>query len=278
MNSIQKKSLVIALILSLQQLLVVIYPNLLGWLLMTMLITIIATLRYFFKVKYVKKEIVESLKFLLLPVLFNFGGILYIQSLSVDIVRFAILVIFGIINYLLFVALRRVFNLEDRAAKTQRNLLVSVSILSIFFNLSVLFKLYITSSVDSKISLPLSAVVLITGGIFFLISYFLAWENGINQKKFLPYNIVIALLGMEIAWVSSIWIINYPIYVNFEKASLLGTPLPAVILSIIFYFSWGIVSHKAEKSLTKNVIIEYIVFTVLFLTILFVSAKWLPQI
>jgi len=277
MNINQKKSIAFALVIFILQLMVVQSPGLLLIGLLLIVLTLIASLRYFFKFEYKLKNLLSEIRLIVLPLLFNIGGTLYIQSLSIVSLKYVVLVVFAAMNYYLFIALMRVNNLGERAAKSQRNLLVSVGIMSVFFNLSSLYKLYITNSVSSDIGFPLILVIFLTGGIFLLISYFLAWENGINQKKFLPYNLVIALLGMEVAWVSSVWIINYPVYSNYEKASLLGVPLPAIILSIIFYFTWGVVSHKADKSLTKNVIIEYTVFAILFLIILFVSARWLPQ-
>lgn len=277
MNINQKKSIAFALVIFILQLIVVQSPGLLLIGLLLIVLTLIASLRYFFNFEYKLKGLPSKIRLVILPLLFNIGGTLYIQSLSIVSLKYVVLVVFAAMNYYLFIALMRVNNLGERAAKSQRNLLVSVGIMSVFFNLSSLYKLYITNSVSSDIGFPLVLVIFLTGGIFLLISYFLAWENGINQKKFLPYNLVIALLGMEVAWVSSVWIINYPVYSNYEKASLLGIPLPAIILSIIFYFTWGVVSHKADKSLTKNVIIEYTVFAILFLIILFVSARWLPQ-
>ncbi len=278
MNNSQKKSIIFALIIFILQLSVVNWPGLILLGITLIFLAIVASLKIFFKVKYKLKPLLAETRLIFLPLLFNIGGILYIQSLSIVSIKYIVLVAFAVMNYFLFIALKRVSNLGERAAKNQRNLLVSVGILSVFFTLSTLYKLYITNSVNSDIGVPLVLIIFLTGVIFFLVSYFLAWENGINQRKFLPYNVVIALMGMEVAWVSSIWIINYPIYSSYEKASLLGIPLPAIILPIIFYFTWGIVSHKADKSLTKNVIIEYTVFTILFLAILFVSARWLPQV
>jgi hypothetical protein len=117
-----------------------------------------------------------------------------------------------------------------------------------------------------------------TGIIFYLVSYFLAFENGVDSAKSQPYLLVLSLLASEFSLFGLIWIVNYPVYSSSERVSLAGLPLPAIILTLIFYFVWGIFSHKIDKSLTRSVIIEYILLTAVFVFVLLVTAKWLPNI
>jgi hypothetical protein len=278
MNSIQKRSLLFTFIFAIQYGLIIQFPQLLPLVLGLVVVTNASLLFYFFKINFDKKEILDSLKFLSLPVLFNLGALFYVQSVMQPVITYALVAAVSLANYFLLVALKRVHNLENRAAVFQRNVVISVAFLSLFFSLSAIFRFYITYSTNSDFQFPLFVVVIFTGVVFYIISYFLAWENGISLTKFRPYNLVISLLGAEAAWVSSIWVVNYPVFSSYEKANLAGTPIPAIILTIIFYFTWGVVSHKADKSLTQNVILQYIVLTLLFLFVLFISARWLPQI
>jgi hypothetical protein len=116
--------------------------------------------------------------------------------------------------------------------------------------------------------------------LFYLVSSFLTWENGADEdiKKLRPYNIVNSLLGAEVAWISSLWIVNYPVMAISEKANLGATPLPATLLTIIFYFLWGIIFHKLDGSLTRRVLSEYTLIAFLFIAVLLATARWLPII
>ena len=277
MNSIQKRSLLITLVFAIQYGLMVQFPKTLPIVLVLMLATNIFSLFYFFKVKTEKSEMLASLRFLILPILFNFGALFFVQSVVQTTISYALVVAVLFADFFLFVALKRVFNLAESAAVFQRNVVISVAFLSVFFSLSAIFRFYVTYSINPSFQFPLLAVVLSTGIIFYLVSYFLAWENGLPLNKFRPYNLVISLLGAETAWISSLWIVSYPVFSSYEKAGLAGTPLPAIVLTIIFYFTWGIISHKADRSLTRNVFFEYIILTITFLLVLFISAKWLPQ-
>ncbi len=278
MNLIRKRSLIITFILAVQYGLALQFPRFLPIILILAFLTCIGSLFYFFRTVPEKSQILADLKFLTLPILFNIGAIFFVQAIAQATVAYSLTIAVLAANYFLFIALKRVHNLEEKAALFQRNIIISLAFLSVFFSLAAIFRFFVTYSANTEIQFPLFVVVILVGIIFYLVSHFLAWENGIPLDKFRPYNLVISFLGAEIAWVSSVWVVNYPVFSSYEKASLAGTPIPAIVLTIIFYLTWGVISHKADKSLTRNVILEYIVLTLLFLFVLFVSAKWLPQI
>ncbi len=278
MNILQKRSLILSLVLAFQYGVLVQFPETLIILMFCMPLTLIAGMIYIFGLRIKKAELLSNLKFLILPALFNFGAIFFVRYMTQSLLMYIITILIFLVNFYLFIALRKVFNLEDRAAVFQRNVIISVSFLSIFLSVSALYRFFVSYSADSIFRIPLVLVVVAIGVVFYLVSYFLAWENGIDLKKYRPYNLVISLMAAEVAWASSIWIVNYPTFSSYEKANLGGTPLPAVILVIIFYFTWGIISHKASRTLTKNVMFEYFLLTIIFLAVLFISTKWLPQI
>ncbi|MDD5693285.1 MAG: hypothetical protein PHU86_02350 [Patescibacteria group bacterium] len=278
MNTLQKRSLILSIILAFQYGAMIQFPNSIFVLMLSMPLTICIGLIYVFGLNIKKTELIDNLRFLILPALFNFGAVFFIRYMTQSIMAYVLVILAFLANFYLFIALKKVFNLEDRAAVFQRNIIISASFLSIFLSISAFYRFFVSYSADSKYKIPLIVIVIAVAGVFYLVSYFLAWENGIDLKKYWPYNLVTSLMAAEVAWVSSIWIVNYPTFSSYEKANLGGTPLPAVILVITFYFIWGVISHKASRTLTKNVMFEYILLTIIFLAVLFLSTKWLPQI
>lgn len=278
MNKIQKKALLASIILGLEYLIIEMSAGVSGYFFGGFALSIIIIWLYLFEISLTKEKLLRSIRLLLIPFMFNLGSILYISYFFQGGVRLFAVAVISIINYYLFVALRRVQNLAEKAAIFQRNVIISVSFLSVFLSLSAIFRFYVSFSISDYFRVPQVVVVAATGLIFYAVSNFLAWENGLDMKKFLPYNLVTSLLGAQIAWVASIWIVNYPVFTESEKANLGGSPLPAIFLTIIFYFLWGIISHKADKSLNKNVLAEYFFISLMFILILVLTAKWLPHI
>lgn len=278
MNDIQKKSIIISTLLLINYYLVSSYQSLFFYLFLGLMILVVGFSLYFFNIKWKKDQILEEGKFLILPILFNLGSVFYIASLFQPVTRFAFSLLVAIANYYLFIAIKKVQNLEERAAIFQRNILVSLSFVTLLLTLSAIFRWYVLlTNTAIYIYLPILLVVLV-GLIFYFLSYFLAWENGINLKKFLPYNLVNTFLAAQITLISIIWIVNYPVFSTLEKSNLGGLPLPAIYLTITFYFIWGIISHKMDKSLSRKVMTEYVIITLLFLLVLITSARWLPII
>lgn len=276
MNELQKKSLIYCFYLLIVYVAVLYFPEYFIWeFIFISLLQLIFWISYF-NIKPNKTEIREGFKFLIIPLLFNLGSVLFVSVFF----QFGVRVVFAlaaiIANYYLMVALRRVFNLQDKSAIFQRNVIISISFLSIFFGTSAIFRYFVELSVSEFNYFSTFFVVSGVFTIFYLVSYFLGWQSGIDMKKFYPYNLVNALIGAEIAWVGAIWVVNYPTFGNTGKISLGGVPLPAIVLTVMFYFLWGIISQKVDKNLTRQVLTEYFLITIIFLLILISTARWLP--
>lgn len=277
MNLIQKKSLFFAILTLLPLLGVIFYSTsyFSYFLVLLGIILLVIWKSYFGVALLLRKSVTENAKFLILPTLFNFGlAFLLITFFDINF-KYLFLFIGFVANFYIYQALKRVQNLQDKASIFYRNVLISTSFVSVLFSVAAIFRFYVSFSI-SDVRVPLSLVVLLVTLIFYLVSYFLSWQNGVDIKKFQPYLLVTALLAAEITLVSLVWIINYPVYTVFEKGNLGGIPFPAVLLTIVFYFIWGVFSHKIDKTLTREVIIEYVLFSILFLSVLFITAKWLP--
>jgi hypothetical protein len=280
MDSLTKNSLYISGVMAVTFIASIFLPNYFVYIVALQVVAIIAIWKLFLGVTWTRDVVIEKAKFLILPLVFNLGSLYFITVLFQDFVKvvFAILVVGA--NYYLWKSLRKVHNLSDRTAIFHRNVLIVISFMSIFFGSTVLFRLFMLfATASNRLFLQLILIILIYA-LFYGISFFLAWENGADEdvKKLRPYILVTSLLGAEVAWISSLWIVNYPVISTQEKASLGGTPLPAILLTIVFYFLWGLVFHKMDKSLTRRVLTEYFVLTVIFIAILLVTAKWLPNL
>jgi len=280
MNTLSKKSLIASGVITVTILASVFLPNYFVYIVLSQFLSIVVLWKYFFDVPFTRKGVIEKSKFLILPIIFNFGALYLITIFFQSFVKIAFTLVFVGANYYLWVSLRKVHNLSDRAAIFHRNVLIVLSFMSIFLGSTALFRVFMSlGATGNRIFFQLLLVIL-TFALFYAISFFLAWENGADENlaKLKPYTLVSSLLGAEVAWVSSIWIVNYPVISTQEKASLGGTPLPAILLTIVFYFLWGIVFHKMDKSLTRRVLTEYFVLTIMFIAVLLMTAKWLPSL
>lgn len=105
----------------------------------------------------------------------------------------------------------------------------------------------------------------------FIISEFLFEIHGI--EKSLLYSLVLSLGISQIVWISSFWLVSYP---QSERITNLGVPLPAIIATVFYYLFWGLSQHRLDETLTKRVLWEYILISVVFVAILFLTTQWLP--
>ena len=280
MSKLSKNSLIFTGALGLSYVAALFLPKYFIYEVITLTITIVFAWRVFFEVKPNKQSIIEKMRFLTLPLIFNLGA-LYLTTIFFQVPAKGVISVLAVItNYYLWISLRKVYNLSEKAAIFNRNILIIISFISVYLGSTIFFRLYMLFSTSTSRSTYQLLLVIFVFGLFYIISSFLTWSNGSidNQKKLRPYNVIISLLGAEAAWVSSIWIVNYPVIATQEKATLGGSPLPAVLLTIIFYFLWGIIFHKLDHSLTKKVLTEYILISIIFIIVLLSTARWLPTL
>lgn len=280
MNKLTRKSLLNTALIGAVYLLALLLPDYFVYIDLAMVLLVILIWRLFFNVKLSFSGVVDKAKFLTLPLVFNVGA-LYLTTIFFQTTAKVIILFFLLLaNYFLWISLRKVYNLSDRAAVLHRNVLIVISFLSVFLGSTTIFRLYMLLDTSGSRGIYQSLLVVLIFVLFYLVSSFLIWENGADedQKKLKPYNVVCSLLGAEIAWISSIWIVNYPVIATQERANLGGTPLPAVLLTIVFYFLWGIVFHKLDNSLTRKVLTEYVFIATIFITVLLATARWLPTL
>lgn len=231
---------------------------------------------YVLELKVSKDNLVNSIRYTIVPVLVNVGGLYFISTFFQQTLKVILAIIFLVVNYYLWISLKKVFNLRERAALFYRNLLITLTFLAVFLSISGMFRVYVAASLSNQNNIYQAFLVTLTFVITYYASSFMASENGADMTKFREYNLINALICSEFAWLSSFWIVNYPVVGDTEKSFIGGTPLPSLLISIIFYFIWGIISHKVDKSLDRKILNEYVVITIIFIIVLFISAKWLP--
>jgi len=276
MNPVVKNSLIATSVLATVYIFNLALPQNLSYAIAASTVLILVLGKFVFSIDFKFSSIKENIQFLVMPILFNMGALAYVSFINVSYGRFMVAILAILVNYYMFVALRRVKNLGERASIFYRNVLIAISFVTIFLTTSMLFRIYMIASTSPYMVLFQLALVGLVFTLVYYVSYFLAWENGGGNVKFHSYNLVNALIAAEIAWVSTIWIVNYPVLSISEKATLSGTPLPAITITIIFYFLWGIISHKLDKSLSRKILTEYMLLTIVFLGVLLITAKWLP--
>lgn len=280
MSNLLKKSIISSGIIGIIFVSSLILSNYFVYITIAMMLAVIWVWKYVFDVKLKPKILFEKSRFLVLPMIFNVGALylttIFFQTFAKSVIVFLVI----LANYFLWISLRKVHNLTDKAAILHRNILIILSFMSVFLGSTTIFRLFVLLSTTNNHMIYQSLLVGLTFLLFYLISSFLIWENGADEDviKLRPYVVATSLLGAEIAWVSSIWIVNYPVITIQEKANLGGTPLPAILLTIVFYFLWGIIFHKLDNSLTRRVLTEYILITVIFILVLLATARWLPTL
>lgn len=276
MNKITLKSLVSSGIIGVLFIISILNTDYFRYLLFVTLIITLGLAFYVLELSFNRENLLNKVRFMAIPVLINVGGIYFVSTFFQPVLKITLGLVFVLINYYLWTSLKKVYNLRERAALFYRNLLITLTFLGVFLGISGIFRVYVNTSLLSQNNIYQMILVLLTFVITYYASSFMASENGADMVKFREYNLVNAIICSEIAWVSSFWIVNYPVVGNIEKSYIGGTPLPALLISIIFYFIWGIISHKVDKSLDRKILNEYILITIIFIFVLFLSARWLP--
>ncbi len=276
MKQITKNSIIAVSVISVVYIFNFVRPELIVFSIAAALVMVAVCAKYVFDMQFNRESVVTNLKFLLMPLLFNVSALSYISFVYIGIGRLILTLLAILANYYLFISLRKVRNLADRAALLYRNVLVVITFFTVFLSTSMLFRLLMSVSERNNIGYVRAGLVVAVFALIYFVTYFLTWEKGALEEKDRAYGVVSAFLCSQMAWVGSIWSINYPVIGTTEKATLGGTPIAAIIITLTYYFLWGMISHKLDHNLTRKVLTEYLLFTIMFFVILFITAKWLP--
>lgn len=149
-----------------------------------------------------------------------------------------------------------------------RNIMSLVAIMGIFAAVSDILRWALVSTAAFVQPMTLFLTFLSV----FVISEFLFEVQGVERS--LLYSMVLALGITELVWVSGFWLVSYP---QSTHISNLGVPLPAILSAIFYYLFWGLSQHRLEGTLTRRVLWEYVLISMVFVALLFATTQWLPQ-
>lgn len=173
----------------------------------------------------------------------------------------------GVCMYFLYLA----------ASRMKRNYTPSLLLRNISSMAVLLGIFYATSDITRWVSVynsrfaELFSMVLVFLSVF-VMSEFLFEVQGV--EKSILYSLAASFAITQIVWLLSYWLITYP---QSERITQVGVPLPAVVASIYFYSFWGLSHHNLEGSLTKKILWEYVIISLTFTAIIFITAKWMPN-
>ncbi len=277
MNPITRNSIIAVSMFSVVYIFNFIRPDAVLYSMVAFVVLLLLSAKYLFNTQLTRESIVSNSKFILLPFIFNVASLSYISYLYSSGSRLIMTLVSIVANFYLLVALRKIRNLGERAAIFYRNVIILLTFFSVFLASSMLFRLIGATSGTGYGSFARAALVLLEFGLTYFATYFLTWEKGRLEQKDRRYALITAFLVSQVAWISSMWQVNYPVIGVTEQSTLGGSPIGAIIVTLSYYFLWGMISHKLDGNLNRKVLTEYLLFTVVFFVILFVTAKWLPN-
>ncbi|HPN67362.1 MAG TPA: hypothetical protein PLZ62_01770 [bacterium] len=111
-------------------------------------------------------------------------------------------------------------------------------------------------------ALPLWLLMLLVVGFGFMIFYSILWASGLDRSSTILYTVLFSLIMSEIFLIVSFWPVD--------------PSAKSIVLVVAMYIFWGLLSHWLERVLTKRVVIEYILVGVFLMSIVLVTATWLP--
>ncbi len=269
-NILKNKAFILSSVIFFELWLLLIIPTLFWYLIIVLVLTLILGLKFYCQLNWRKSP--ECVHFLILPTFFISGSAFFIFT-SLNRV-FQAFFITGISVVIYFLARTIDFTKERKKPMllSTRNFFFSITFFTVFLISVILINLQFFLS----IGLPLVLVSLFT--IIFLLTFSLVWQNRMLSVESLIYITAISFIEVEIVLATSFWNINYPPNVFKSSFGIWGIPLVALIITVIYYFLWGLSFHKLKGSLTKSIILEYSIISGVILLILLFTSKWLPYV
>lgn len=263
---LRAKSLVASLAIFLSLLFPLRFPELF-WYILAATCVIAAFLTFWiFKEKPNLKRIKEDWFTIVFLIVFISSSTIFAYLVPNPVIQALLLGSTGFFVYFIYIVasrLKRNYN----PSLFLRNAISLASFLAIFYSISDVLRFILT--VDQKAAQLI--VIVLTMLLVFVISEYLFEVQGF--EKSLLYSLTLSFAIMQIVWLSSYWLVSYP---PGTASSLAGVPLPAILGSVFFYLFWGLSHHRLEGTLTRKIIIEYVLISLIFSGVIFITTKWLP--
>jgi len=211
-----------------------------------------------FFLKYIIDEKLLSSGFLsliVLPVLLVLAAQFFILILSSVIIKHIIIIICSLLLVLYFDSLFLFYYRPDKYHPH------SLENLSSFLNLLLFFLVAINlNALNIFLNLSLWTLSLILIAILSLLLLQAFWINKVKDKLKYLYLFIINIIIIEFFWGLSFLPTNF--YVN------------SIILTILFYLTWGITKSKMNQKLDRRLIWRYLVIGCLLLFCVVMTNSW----
>ncbi|MFA5187852.1 MAG: hypothetical protein WC460_00645 [Patescibacteria group bacterium] len=213
----------------------------------------------FIALKYLIKGKLLSFEFLylsLLPFLFLITTVFFLFILNDNWIRHAIIASFVIISGFYLENIFLYFNQPDVYQLETLENFSSFLILIIFFLLAVNL-----NSLSVFINLPLwllSIILLICLTLLLLAGF---WFGKLKHELKTVYLLIINIIILEVFWGLSFLPTNF--YVS------------SIILTIFFYFSWGIIKAKLHDELDRKNIWRYLAISSILIFLIIITSSWI---
>lgn len=213
-----------------------------------------------------KEKIINGLHFFALPIFYFLGVFFFLSLIKVRVLQIVAITLYSVSNVFLLRSIRRIKRSRENPLVVSRNIISLIGLITIFLvetdivNAMILFKL--------PIYLGMAAVFTSVWAI----SYFLYWQYRDIENDSTIFITLISFVMAEIFWAGNFWITSYP---TFEIGTL-GVPVLSITSTVVYYCFWGIAHHKLENGLTKKILLEYIMISLLILSIILFTSNWLP--
>lgn len=123
-----------------------------------------------------------------------------------------------------------------------------------FVSYGALFGLYLFLSWPTWVLLLLSLVISL------FLSFYYFWYNKLFHRKHLLHYLAFSLIAIEAAWAMTFW--------------STGFLARGIVLFILFYVFSGLLKHHHQNTLTRRIIQEYLVTSIIVLGLVLGTTKW----
>ncbi|MFZ5392355.1 MAG: hypothetical protein ACOZAR_04170 [Patescibacteria group bacterium] len=113
-----------------------------------------------------------------------------------------------------------------------------------------------------SLQMPLWILMIIVVMVSFLIFYSVLWASGLERSYVMLYTVLLGLMMSEIFLVVSFWPVD--------------PSAKSMVLVVVMYIFWGLLSSWLEKVMTTRVVIEYLAIGLTLMAVVLLTASWLP--
>lgn len=232
---------------------------------------VINTLTVTYLLKFNIKMIRRKWDYYILPTLHVIGVFFFISFFVNPLVKFFIVLLFGISMYVIHQSLSSCLKKDIALPIESRNVLTILSMVTIFFCSVLIFNFYSYWEAGPLV-LALLHFIVIYGINHFLLKQMLVAPNLYSSL----YNFIISLVVAETAFVLNYWSVNYPGYNPNKLFAHLGVPVGSMMVLIVYYCLWGLTYYLIEGRLTKKVMYEYLLISFIAFVFVLLTTRWIP--